>query len=131
MDNNFKLEIISPEKIVFSGDATSTTIPAYEGVMSILKNHIPIITFLRPGIIKIEKKDKNILKFFVQDGTVEFYNDILVVLSTSVMNIENLSKDSLDKLSKKAEEKLLQKDLTDHDSYILNHTLNTIKEIRS
>ena len=130
MDNNFKLEIISPEKIVFSGDATSTTIPAYEGVMSILKNHIPIITFLRPGIIKIEKKDKNLSKFFVQDGTVEFFNDILVILSTSVVNIENLEKDSLDKLIKNAEEKLSQKDLTDHDSYILNHTLNTVKEIR-
>jgi len=130
MDDNFKLEIISPEKIIFSDDVASVTIPAYEGDMSILKNHISIITFLRPGIIKIEKKDKNLSKFFVQDGTVEFFNNILVILSTSVVNVENLSKDSLDKLIKNAEEKLSQKDLTDHDSYILNHTLNTIKEIR-
>ena len=130
MDDNFKLEIISPEKIIFSGEVTFATIPAYEGDMSILKNHIPIITFLRPGVIKIEKKDKNLLKFFAQDGTVEFYNDILIVLSTSITNVENLSKDSLDKLTKNAEEKLLQKNLSDQDSYILNHTLNSIKEIR-
>ena len=98
--------------------------------MSILKNHISIITFLRPGIIKIEKKDKNLSNFFVQDGTVEFFNDVLAILSTSVVNVENLEKDSLDKLIKNVEEKLSQKDLTDHDSYILNHTINTIKEIR-
>ena len=98
MDDNFKLEIISPEKIIFSDEVASVTIPAYEGDMSILKNHISIITFLRPGIIKIEKRDKNLSKFFVQDGTVEFFNDILVILSTSVVNVENLHKDSLDKL---------------------------------
>ena len=90
MDDNFKLEIISPEKIIFSDDVVSVTIPAYEGDMSILKNHISIITFLRPGIIKIEKKDKNLSNFFVQDGTVEFFNDVLAILSTSVVNVENL-----------------------------------------
>ena len=104
MDDNFKLEIISPEKIIFSDDVVSVTIPAYEGDMSILKNHISIITFLRPGIIKIEKKDKNLSNFFVQDGTVEFFNDVLAILSTSVVNVENLEKDSLDKLIKNVEE---------------------------
>ena len=130
MENNFKLEIISPEKIIFSNDVTIVTLPSYEGDMSVLKNHISIITFLRPGIIKTEKKDGYFEEFFVQDGTVEFFNDNLVVLSESVMNVKNLSKEILDNLGKDTEIKLSTKDISDHDRYILNHKLNTIKEIR-
>ena len=81
MEENFKFEIVSPEKIIFSNDIKMARLPSYEGDMSILKNHISIITFLRPGIIKIHKKDENTEEFFVQDGTVEFFNDSLVVLS--------------------------------------------------
>ena len=74
MEENFKLEIISPEKIIFSGDAKMVVLPSYEGDMSILKNHISIITFLRPGIIKVQiNNDFN--EFFIQDGTVEYFND--------------------------------------------------------
>ena len=131
MEENFKLEIISPEKIVFSDEVKMTKLPSYEGDMSILKNHISIITFLRPGIIKVEKKDNKIEEFFVQDGTVEFFNDSLIVLSASAINVENLSKDFLDSLNKNIEDKLLKKDITDHDRYILNHKLDTIKEIRN
>ena len=73
MEDNFKLEIISPEKIIFSDEnVTMVTLPSYEGDMSILKHHISIITFLRPGIIKIQKNDGNFEEFFVQDGTVEY-----------------------------------------------------------
>ena len=129
MDDNFKLEIISPEKIIFSDEVASVTIPAYEGDMSILKNHISIITFLRPGIIKIEKKDKNLSKFFVQDGTVEFFNNILVILSSSVISVKDLSKDFVEKLNKDTSDKLSQKDITDHDRYILNHKLDVIKQL--
>ena len=95
MDENFKIEIISPEKIVFSEDTKMVTLPSYEGEMSVLKNHIPIITFLRPGIIKTEKKEGDLNKFFVEDGTVEFFKDVLVVLSASVINVKNLSKESI------------------------------------
>jgi len=130
MEDSFKLEIVSPEKIIFSNDVTIVTLPSYEGDMSVLKNHISIITFLRPGIIKTEKKDGNFEEFFVQDGTVEFFNDNLVVLSESVMNVKNLSKEILDNLGKDTEIKLSTKDISDHDRYILNHKLNTIKEIR-
>ena len=72
MENNFKVEIISPEKIIFSDNSTQVTIPSYEGEMSILKNHISIITFLRPGIITTNKDDGKIEKFFVEDGIAEF-----------------------------------------------------------
>ena len=70
MEDNFKLEIISPEKVIFSDDTKMVTLPSYEGDMSVLKHHISIITFLRPGVIKVKKNDENFEAFFVQDGTV-------------------------------------------------------------
>ena len=130
MEDNFKLEIISPEKIIFSDSVKMVKVPSYEGDMSILKNHISIITFLRPGLIKIEKKDSSFEEFFVQDGTVEYFNDNLVVLSTSLMNIKNLSKEFVDNLKKNTQDKLTDKNITDHDRYILNHKLDVLKEIR-
>ena len=130
MEENFKLEIISPEKIIFSGDANIVVLPSYEGDMSILKNHISIITFLRPGIIKVQINESDFNEFFVQDGTVEYFNDTLVILSASVINLKDLSKQFLENLNKETEGKLLQKDITDHDRYILNHKLDAIKEIR-
>ena len=130
MEDIFKLEIISPEKIIFSEDVKMVTLPSYEGDMGVLKNHISIITFLRPGIIKVQKKEGNINDFFVQDGAVEYFNDNLIVLSFSAMNIKNLSKEFVDNLNKDTQEKLADKNITDHDRYILNHKLNALKEVR-
>jgi len=130
MEDNFKLEIISPERIVFSDDTKMVTLPSYEGDMSILKNHISIITLLRPGIIKVQKNDGNSEDFFVQDGTVEYFNDSLVVLSASAINVKNLSKEFVDNLNKDTKDKLTDKNITDHDRYILNHKLNVLKEIQ-
>ena len=130
MEDNFKLEIISPEKIIFSNSVKMVTPPSYEGDMGVLKNHISIITFLRPGIIKAQKKEGNFEEFFVQDGTVEYFNDNLVVLSASAINIKDLSKDFLDNLNKDTQTKLAEKDIKDHDRYILNHKLDVIKDIR-
>ena len=130
MEDNFKLEIVSPEKIIFSDNVTMVTLPSYEGDMSVLKHHISIITFLRPGIIKIQKNDGSFEEFFVQDGTVEYFNDSLVVLSTTAINVKNVSQGLLDNLSKDTQEKLTDKDVTDHDRYVLNHKLNVLKEMR-
>ena len=130
METNFKLEIISPEKIIFSDKTSMVTIPSYEGDMSILRNHIAIITFLRPGIIKVKKNDGNLEEFFVEDGTIEYFNDSLVILSTSTINLKDLSKDFLDNLNKETKNKIEQKDITDHDRYVLSHKLNVLKEIR-
>jgi len=130
MENSFKIEIISPEKIIFQDNSTMVTLPSYEGDMSVLKQHISIITFLRPGVIKVKKKDGNFEEFFAQDGTVEYFNDSLVVLSSSVINVKNLSKEYLDDLNQITQDKLEGKDISDHDRYILNHKLNAIKEIR-
>jgi ATP synthase F1 epsilon subunit len=130
MEDNFKLEIISPERIILSDEAKIVTLPSYEGDMSILKNHISIITLLRPGIIKVQKKDRNSEQFFVQDGTVEYFNDILVVLSQSAINIKDLSKGFVDNLNKATQDKLLDKNITDHDRYVLSRKLDVLKEIR-
>ena len=129
MENKFKLEIISPEKVIFSGDTRMVTLPSYEGDMSILKHHISIITFLRPGIINVEKSEKNFEEFFVEDGTIEYFNDNLVVLSASVKNVKDLSKDFVNNLNKDTKDKLTDQNITDHDRYILNHKLDVIKEI--
>ena len=130
MEENFKVEIISPEKVIFSDDIKIATLPSYEGDMSILKNHISIITFLRPGIIKVKKNDNSFSDFFVQDGTVEYFNNFLVVLSASAINIKNLSREFIDNLNKDVQEKLINKNITDHDRYTLNHKLDVIKEIQ-
>ena len=130
MEDIFKLEIISPEKLILSEDVKMVTLPSYEGDMGVLKNHISIITFLRPGIIKVQKNDGDFKEFFVQDGTVEYFNDSLVVLSASVINVKDLSKEFVDNLNKDTQDKLTDKDITDHDRYILNHKLDIIKEIR-
>jgi len=130
MEDNFKLEIISPERIIFSDSVKMARVPSYEGDMSILKDHISIITFLRPGIVKIEKKDGNFEEFFIEDGTVEFFNNILILLSTSAVNIKDLTKEFLDNLAKESEKRLAKENITDQDRYILNHKIDIIKEIR-
>ena len=129
MEDSFKLEIISSETIIFSDETKMVTLPSYEGDMSILKNHISIITLLRPGIIKVQN-DGNFKEFFVQDGAVEFFNDSLVVLSASAINVKDLSKEFVDNLNKDTQDKLTDKNITDHDRYVLNHKLDVLKEIR-
>ena len=130
MEDNFKLEIISPEKVIFSDDTKMVTLPSYEGDMSVLKHHISIITFLRPGIIKVQKDNGNFEEFFAQDGTAEYFNDILVVLSASAINVKDLSKEFVDNLNKDTQDKLTDKNITDHDRYVLNHKLDLLEEIR-
>ena len=130
MENKFQVEIISPEKIIFSNKTDMVTLPSYEGDMSILKNHISIITFLRPGIIRVKINDESFLEFFAEDGTVEFFNDNLVILSTSAIKTKDLSKENIETLNNTTQDKLSKKDITDHDRYILNHKLDVLKNIR-
>ena len=130
MEDNFKLEIISPEKIIFSDNVNMATLPSYEGDMGILKNHISIITFLRPGLIKVKKNDNDFEDFFVEDGTIEYFDNSLVVLSTTAISVKNISREYLDALNKNTQNKLSDTNLTDHERYTLNHKLDTIKTIR-
>jgi len=130
MEGSFRTEIISPEKVIFSGECSMMTLPGYEGDMSILKNHIPIITFLRPGLIKLIDSSEKSEVFFIQDGVVEFFNNILVILSSSAINTKDVSKQFIDNLNNETKEKLSKKDINDRERYILNHKLDVLKEIR-
>ena len=131
MEDNFTLQIISPEKILFSESVKMVTIPSYEGDMSILKNHISIISFLRPGRVKIKKNDESLEEFFLDDGTIEFIEDNLVILSSSAMNLKNISKEFLDDLLKNTQDSLNSQNITDHDRYILNHKLDVLRELEN
>ena len=130
MEDNFTLQIISPEKILFSESVKMVSVPSYEGDMSILKNHISIISFLRPGKVKIKKNDESLEEFFLEDGTIEFVEDNLVILSSSATNLKKISKEFLDNLLKTTQESLNSQDITDHDRYIVNHNLDALKEVR-
>ena len=128
MEEDFKFEIISPENIIYSDNTNMVTFPSYEGDMSILKDHISTISFLRPGLIKI-KKNENDIVFFAEDGIVSFYKNNLSILCTKVINIKDLTKDNIENYNKSILEQLSADSLTDEDSYILNHKLETLKEI--
>ncbi len=129
MDENFKLDIISPEKTLFSDDVLMVTIPAVEGDMGILKNHINLITFLKPGIINIQLKDKSSEELYVEEGTVEFSNNILTVLSSAVFKLNELSKELIQQMIEKADKEINSNNLTDKHQFILSHKISVLKNI--
>ena len=129
MSENFNLEIISPDQTIIKTETKQVIIPSFEGLMGILKDHISLVTFLRPGFIEVQT-DKESNKFFVEDGIVEFNNNHLLILSSTAINIKNLSKNQIDKMIKDSEEIIGSKDIKDKEKYILSYKLDTLKEIR-
>ena len=129
MENDFKIEIISPQKTIQSSNCKMVNIPAYEGEMSILKDHISTITFLRPGIIKVYKNENDYEEFFAEDGIVEFSKNNLIILCTLIEKVKKLSKNYLDNLKKSIEEKISAENITDEEKYLLNHKIDTISKI--
>ena len=127
MSEKFTVEIISPDKSIIKSDTTEVTIPSFEGEMGILKDHIPLITFLRPGIIKI--KDQNERKYFVEDGTVEFSNNNLLILTSTAKEVSNIDKESLSTIIGKVEKRLSEDKITDKERYLLSYKLDTLKNI--
>ena len=128
MSENFNLEIISPEQTLFNSEVKQVAIPAYEGIMTILKDHISLITFLRPGFVKFETNSK-IKKFYVEDGTVEFFNNKLLILSASAIEVEKLSKDNIDRIIEESKALLQNSEIKDKEKYILNYKINSLQEI--
>ena len=130
MEDTYKIEIVTPEKVIFSDDKVLEVIlPSYEGEMGILKNHIPIISFLRPGLVKILKSSENVNSFFVQDGIIEFYNNNLTILSSKIINIKNFNKDNIDQLIIETEKILNDKELNDDGRYLANHKINVLRSL--
>ena len=130
MEDTYKIEIISPEKVIFSDEKVQEVVlPSYEGEMGILKDHIPIISFLRPGIVKILKSSENVNIFFVQDGIIEFYNNNLTILSSKIINIKNLNKEKIDQLITETEKILNDEKLDDDNRYLANHKINALRSL--
>ena len=127
MSDKFTVEIISPDQTILKLETNEVIIPSYEGEMGILKNHIPLITFLRPGIIIIKNHEEK--KYFVEEGTVEFSENNLLILTSTAKNLSTFSKESIDKLLKKAEKKLNDAGSTDKEKYLVSYKIDTLKEI--
>ena len=127
MSEKLTVEIISPDRLIIKTNAIEVNLPSYEGEIGILKDHIPLITFLRPGIIKIiDEKEKN---FFVEEGTVEFSNNKLLVLTSTASELSTLNKNLVGSLIKEAEKKINSNEITDKERYILTYKIDTLKSI--
>ena len=127
MSEEFKIEIVNPDKSFLSKeDVTEVVVPAFEGEMGILKDHISIISFLKPGIITIQAKSGE-EKYYVEDGIVEFKNNNLSVLTSSILNLRDIEKNKLEDLLKLAEEEANKMDLSDELKYLADQKVETLK----
>ena len=127
MSEEFKVEIVNPEKSFLSKeDVIEIVIPAFEGEIGILKDHISIISFLKPGIIKIFSKSGE-ENYYVEDGIVEFKNNNLSVLTSSILNIQDLNKDKINELLQQAEDNLKDNEITDQNKYLVDQKIDILK----
>ena len=128
MSERFNLEIISPDQTLLNAEVKQVIIPAYEGLMTILKDHISLITFLRPGFIEVEIENK-IEKFYAEEGTVEFFNNTLLILTSSTIKLEKLTKENIIKMIQDTNILLQNSELKDKERYIINHKLEVLQQI--
>ena len=130
MENTYKVDIVSPEKVVFSDENIEEVIlPSYEGEMGILKDHISIISFLKPGIVKIIKSAEQTDSFFVEDGIVEFCSNKLTVLSSKIEDTKKLNKEKIGYLISETEKILNEKKLDDDTQYLMNNKIEVLRSL--
>ena len=127
MSEKLTVEIISPDRSILKSEASEVVIPSYEGDMGILKDHISLITFLRPGLIKIINDTEK--KYFVEEGTVEFSNNNLLILSSTAKSLDSLDKNSLNDIIKDTQERINKEEISDKEKYLLAYKIDTLKEI--
>ena len=127
MSEKFTIEIISPDKSIIETETSEVVIPSFEGEMGILKDHIPLITFLRPGLINIKTNTDQ--KFFVEEGTVEFSNNNLLILTSTAKEVTKMNKKFIDTLISESEKKLDKNEITDKERYLLSYKLETLRNI--
>ena len=129
MSEEFKVEIVNPEKsFLVKEDVLEVVVPAFEGEMGILKDHISIISFLKPGIIKILSKsgDEN---YYVEDGIVEFKNNNLSILTSTIFNLVDMDKSKQQELLKQAEEEANKADINDQSKYLADQKVEVLKTL--
>ena len=129
MSEEFKIEIVNPEKsFLVKDDVSEVVVPAFEGEMGILKDHISIISFLKPGIIKILSKSGD-EKYYVEDGIVEFKNNNLSILTSSIFNLGEMDKSKQKELLKQAEEEANKTDINDQSKYLVDQKIAVLRSI--
>tara|TARA_B100001027_G_scaffold124958_1_gene86267 strand:- start:99 stop:491 length:393 start_codon:yes stop_codon:yes gene_type:complete len=129
MSDKFSLEIINPEASFFiDEDVSEVVLPAIEGEMGILKDHIPIISFLKPGLIKVYSKDKEEI-FYVDDGIVEFKENLLSILTSKIFNLREKDNSFIDQNIKDAEKLLEEENLTDLIRFLANQKIQVLKSL--
>ena len=129
MSEEFKIEIVNPEKsFLVKEDVSEVVVPAYEGEMGILKDHISIISFLKPGIIKILSKSGN-ESYYIEDGIVEFKNNNLAILTSSIFNIADMDKSKQQDLLKQAEEESGKEEISDQSRYLIDQKIEVLKTL--
>tara|TARA_Y100000994_G_scaffold159046_1_gene130335 strand:+ start:63 stop:461 length:399 start_codon:yes stop_codon:yes gene_type:complete len=129
MSEEFKVEIVNPEKSFLSEEnVTEVVIPAFEGEMGILKDHISIISFLKPGIIKVYSKSEE-KKYFVEDGIVEFKDNNLSILTSSIFKVSDLDRNKIDQLVKGAEKETAVDNIDDQKKYLIDQKIEVLKNL--
>ena len=129
MSEEFKIEIVNPEKsFLVQEDVSEVVVPAFEGEMGILKDHIPIISFLKPGIIKIFSKSGN-ENYYVEDGIVEFKSNNLSILTSNILNIVDLDKSKYENLLKNAEEEANKTEISDQAKFLADQKVQVLRSI--
>ena len=129
MSEEFNLEIINPDKSFLNkDDATEVVVPALEGEMGILKDHISIISFLKPGIVKVYSKSGED-QYYIEDGILEFKNNNLSVLTSSIINVKDLEKSKIQELLELAEKDIDKPDINDQSKYLADQKIEVLKSI--
>tara|TARA_B100000945_G_scaffold258061_1_gene215708 strand:- start:415 stop:807 length:393 start_codon:yes stop_codon:yes gene_type:complete len=129
MSEEYSLEIVNPEKSFLSkNDVTEVVVPAFEGEIGILKDHISIISFLKPGIIKIYSKSGED-SYYVNDGIIEFKNNNLSILTSLIFNLKDIDKQKISEIMKSAEEELSKSEISDQAKYLLDQKIEVLKSI--
>ena len=129
MGEEFKLEVVNPEKSFLSmEDVIEVVVPAFEGEMGILKDHISIISFLKPGIIKVYSKIGE-EKYYVEDGIIEFKNNNLSILTSSIFNIKDIEKNKVKEMLRKAEEETNKDNVSDQVKFLIDQKIEVLKSI--
>ena len=130
MSETFNLEIISPDRTIIKTETNQVSIPAFEGAMMILKDHISLITFLRPGIIEVDLNNV-IEKFYVEEGTVEYYKNNLLILSSTAKNQKDLTDIEISKILEHSKKEINKDEIKDKEKYILSYKIDTLQNVRN
>ena len=130
MSNVFKVEIVNPEKsFLTKEDVTEVVVPAFEGDMGILKDHVSIISFLKPGLVRVIDMNSDEETYYVEDGIIEFKNNCLSILTSNIFDIKKIDKNKVRDILAKAEKDVENKDISDQEKYLVDHKIEVLKSL--